>query len=121
VARSTRLVIPIKNMYTFLASDPDQEYVYFTGSETLPSVCYILSDISIVYPFTLRVTGITSIPFYSTSNGYIVYPFTLRVTGIMRYLPFAKKTKVAAMLPDRKESKKNAIVEYLDYQITLLN
>jgi len=25
------------------ASDPDQEYIYFMGSETLPSVCYILS------------------------------------------------------------------------------
>jgi len=39
------------------ASDPDQEYIYFMGSETLPSACYILSDES----------GIT---FYSTSNGY---------------------------------------------------
>jgi len=37
--------------------DPDQEYIYFLGSETLPSACYILSDKS-------------SIPFYSTSNGY---------------------------------------------------
>jgi len=36
---------------------PDQEYIYFMGSETLPSACYILSDES-------------SIPFYSTSNGY---------------------------------------------------
>jgi len=26
------------------ASDPDQEYIYFMGSETLPSACYILSD-----------------------------------------------------------------------------
>jgi len=32
-------------------------YIYFMGSETLPSACYILSDES-------------SIPFYSTSNGY---------------------------------------------------
>jgi len=39
------------------ARDPDQEYIYFMGSETLPSACYILSDES-------------SIPFYSTSNGY---------------------------------------------------
>jgi len=38
------------------ASDPDQEYMYFMGSETFPSACYILSDES-------------SIPFYSTSNG----------------------------------------------------
>jgi len=39
------------------ASDPDQKYIYFMGSETLLSACYILSDES-------------SIPFYSTSNGY---------------------------------------------------
>jgi len=26
------------------ASDPDQEYMYFMGSETLPSACYIISD-----------------------------------------------------------------------------
>jgi len=38
-------------------SDPDQEYIYFMGSETLPSACYIHSDES-------------SIPIYSTSNGY---------------------------------------------------
>jgi len=43
--------------YIDLASDPDQEYIYFVGSETLPYACYILSDES-------------SIPFYSTSNGY---------------------------------------------------
>jgi len=46
MARSTRLLILIKNIY-----------VYFMGSETLSSACYILSDES-------------SIPFYSTSNGY---------------------------------------------------
>jgi len=39
------------------ARGPDQEYIYFMGSETLPSACYILSDES-------------SIPFYFTSNGY---------------------------------------------------
>jgi len=39
------------------ASDRDQEYIYFMGSETLPSACYILSEES-------------SIPFYSTSNEY---------------------------------------------------
>jgi len=33
------------------------EYVYFMGFETLPSTCYTFSDES-------------SIPFYSTSNGY---------------------------------------------------
>jgi len=44
--------------YIYAASDPDQEYIYVMGSETLPFTCYILSDKSI-YPFTLRVTGIT--------------------------------------------------------------
>jgi len=38
-------------------SDPDQEFIYFMGSKTLPSTCYILSAES-------------SIPFYSTNNGY---------------------------------------------------
>jgi len=39
-------------------SDPDEEYVYYMGSEALPSIfSYFLSDES-------------SIPFYSTSNGY---------------------------------------------------
>jgi len=58
MARSTRLVIPIKNIYTLW------------GRER----------------FLLPVT-------YFPTN--LVYPFTLRVTGIKR---------------------KNAIVEYLDYQ-----
>jgi len=26
-----------------MAGDPNQEYIYFIGSETLPSICYILS------------------------------------------------------------------------------
>jgi len=42
--------------YIDSASDPDEEYIYFVGSETLPSACFILSDES-------------SIPFYCTSNG----------------------------------------------------
>jgi len=29
---------------TDMASGPDQEYIHFIGSETLPSTCYILSD-----------------------------------------------------------------------------
>jgi len=37
-------------------SIPDQEYIHFMGSETLPSVTY--SPTNLVYPFTLRVTGI---------------------------------------------------------------
>jgi len=41
------------------ASDPEQEYIYFMESETLPSTCFILTDkSSIVY--TVRVTGIKS-------------------------------------------------------------
>jgi len=48
---------PDQEYIYFMASDPDQEYIYFVGSETLPSVCYI--------PFDK-----CSIPFYSTSNGY---------------------------------------------------
>jgi len=32
------------------ATDPDQAYIYFMGSETLPSACYILSDESSI-PF----------------------------------------------------------------------
>jgi len=43
-----------------MASDPDQEYMYFMGSETRTIACYILSDES-------------NIPFYSTSNGYKHY------------------------------------------------
>jgi len=39
------------------ASDSDQEYISFIGSETIPPTFYILSDES-------------SIPFYSSSNGY---------------------------------------------------
>jgi len=38
-------------------SDPELEYIYFIGSETLPSAYYILSDDS-------------SILFYSTGNRY---------------------------------------------------
>jgi len=37
--------------------DPDQEYIYFIWSETLPSACYIH-------------TYNESCTFYSTSNGY---------------------------------------------------
>jgi len=44
-------------------SDPDQEYIYFIGSETLPSACYILSDES-------------RISFYSTSI-IIIYNYII--------------------------------------------
>jgi len=56
------------------ASDPDQEYIYFMGSETLPSTCYILSDEA-------------SIPFYSTSNG-CKYIHQVSVSVLIEVLPF---------------------------------
>jgi len=46
-------------------SDPDQEYIYFMGSETHSSACYILADES-------------SLPFYSTSNGYLFKSFFVK-------------------------------------------
>jgi len=40
-------------------SDPDEEYVYYMGSEALPSIfSYFYFPKNLVYPFTLRVTGI---------------------------------------------------------------
>jgi len=50
------LIVPqsVFPYYFDSASDPDQEYIYFIGSETLPPACYTLSDVS-------------SILFYSTS------------------------------------------------------
>jgi len=91
MARSTRLVILIKNIYTL-----------WGRKRFLLPVTYFSTNL--VYPFTLRVTGITnpsacyilsdesSIPFYSTSNGY--------KNGI--------------------KTRKNAIVEYSDYQIPVI-
>jgi len=59
------------------ASDPDQEYIYFMGSETLPSTYYILSDEYIYFmgsetlPSTYYILSDESnMPFYSTSNEY---------------------------------------------------
>jgi len=37
------------------ASDPEQEYIYFMGSETLLPVIYFPTNL--VHHFTLRVTG----------------------------------------------------------------
>jgi len=93
-------------------SDPDQEYIYFMGSETdgqtdmarstrlvilikniytlwgrnrfLLPVTYFPTNL--VYPFTLRVTGIKigcfllPVTYFPTN---LVYPFTLRVRGII--------------------------------------
>jgi len=66
MARSTRLVILIKNMYTLWGRKrfllpvtyfpTNLVYPLHSTAGTLPSACYILSDES-------------SIPFYSTSNG----------------------------------------------------
>jgi len=72
----TNLVYPFTLRVNDSASDPDREYIYFMGSETLPSACYIHFATNLVYPFTLRVTGIKNKKLYSR------YPFTLRVTGI---------------------------------------
>jgi len=52
------------------ASDPDQEYVYFMGSETLPSA--------------LQLSDESSIPFYSMRNGYNYILTIYAVTGIKR-------------------------------------
>jgi len=95
-----------RNIYTFLSRkrfllpvtyfhDPDQEYIYFMGptrlvilikyiyfmgSQTLPSACYILSDDTLPsacyilfdeLPSTCYILFDESrIPFYSTSNRY---------------------------------------------------
>jgi len=45
-------LISIKYIFFIRITDPDQEFIYFRGSETLPSA-YILSEKP-----TLRVTGI---------------------------------------------------------------
>jgi len=47
----------VSEISAFIQTD---RLLYFMGSEKLSSVCYILSDESIVvfYPFTLRVTEI---------------------------------------------------------------
>jgi len=37
------------------ASDPNQEYIYFKGLETLPSTCYFPTNL--IHSFTLRVLG----------------------------------------------------------------
>jgi len=71
MARSTRLVILIKNIYTL-----------WGRNRFLLPVTYFPTNL--VYPFTLRVTGIKigcflPVTYFPTN---LVYPFTLRVTGI---------------------------------------
>jgi len=67
---STRLVFLIKN---------------FMGSETLPSTCYILSDES-------------SIPFYSTSNGYI---YERSVFWTLKYIKNSSTEKTFSETPKK--------------------
>jgi len=78
------------------ASDPDQEYVYFMGSETLPSASlwgrkrFLLPVIKNIYTlwgrkrFLLPVLmGSETLPSASyTRLTNLVYPFTLRVRRI---------------------------------------
>jgi len=112
-----------KRFLLSVASDPDQEYIYFflvilikniytlrgrkrfllpityfystckkepfptpsMGTETLPSACYILSCyILSSIPFYSTSNGYTSIPFYSTSNGY-KYNFILRISYLLSW------------------------------------
>jgi len=61
-----------------VASDPDQEYIYFIGLKTIPSTCYILSDES-------------SIPFFSTSNGYNNVPFEWTNEWRIFIFPFIRR------------------------------
>jgi len=61
------------------ASDPDQEYIYFMGSETLLlPVTYLPTNL--IYPFTLRVTGIINIAYWRYLN-VTELPWLLREIG----------------------------------------
>jgi len=56
--RSIVLTLIVSEISAFIAAiDPDQEYIYFIRLETLPSARYI-PPTNLVYPLTLRVTGI---------------------------------------------------------------
>jgi len=55
--RSTRLVILIRNILYTLWDGNASFCLLHNFRETLPSACYILSK-NLVYPFTLRVTGV---------------------------------------------------------------
>jgi len=68
---------------------------YILSSKTLPSACYILSD-----------DTLPSVVTYFSTN--LVYPFTLRVTGIMF------QTINLFTIEKKNKTRKNAIVEYLD-------
>jgi len=73
MTRSTRLEILTKNLLSDESCIPFYSTSWGRKRYFLP-VTYFLTNL--VYPFTLRVTGMksiyqkSSIPFYSTSNGY---------------------------------------------------
>jgi len=66
------------------------------GSETLPSACYILSDES-------------SIPFYSTSNGYRKNAYRSGVRG-MQIGRYSDKSKYKALIRYSDKSKYKALI-----------
>jgi len=53
------------------ASDPDQEYIHFMGSETHPSACNILMGSETLPSAGYILLDESSIPFYSTSNAWL--------------------------------------------------
>jgi len=72
------------------ANDLDKKYIYFMGSQTLPSACYILS-VECSIPFTLRITGIKKQEFHklTTPRSPIIvekWPWNWRVKIIERKL-----------------------------------
>jgi len=125
MARSTRSVKLIKNIYTLWGRKlPDQEYIYLMGSETLPlPVAYFPTNL--VYPFTLRVTGINRENMsclHGASNGYNNMQLHRRnrlETGINICINICLLN-----ISNQQNSgiiRKNAIVEYLDYRKTRKN
>jgi len=75
-----------------------------SASKTLPSACYILSDESSI-PFTLRVPGTKSV--LDSKEG-------LFTTSMYKNRQYFFKIQFGFL---KKKTRKNAIVEYLDYQI----
>jgi len=76
MARSTPLLIPDQEYIYFMGSETlpsAEEYIYFMGSETLPSACYN------IYTLWGRKRFLRPVTYFSTN---LVYPFTLRVTRI---------------------------------------
>jgi len=98
MARSTRLVILIKNIHTLFGNASFYLLNTFLGRKRfLLPVTYFVGNASfcLLHTFTLRVTGIMSyLPFARRKRFllpvtnfpvtyFLVYPFTLRVTGIL--------------------------------------